>query len=211
MNESVAWPRSNGNFGARGARLCMLNASEPADDANARATPTAVPARDRARRAEPGPASRAPSSVRRAMSHRCKISRNRLARAARARAARRRTRELAGARTRDGEGERTRPPGPGEGRENPSPKKRQQPRRRRDAFAPQVDDMDFMGAAGSRGQVGRKRRAFSSACVFFHGVGLFGVGAYYARRQRRAHAFFLSLADSPTRLGTTADRRGRPS
>jgi len=42
-----------------------------------------------------------------------------------------------------------------------------------------VDDMDFMGAAGSRGQVGRKRRAFSSACVFFHGVGLFGVGAYY--------------------------------
>ena len=29
------------------------------------------------------------------------------------------------------------------------------------------------------GNVGKKRRAFSSACIFFHGVGLFGVGAYY--------------------------------
>jgi len=27
--------------------------------------------------------------------------------------------------------------------------------------------------------VGKKRRALSSACTFFHGVGLFGVGAYY--------------------------------
>ena len=37
------------------------------------------------------------------------------------------------------------------------------------------------------GNVGKKRRAFSSACIFFHGVGLFGVGAYYVAQQRKLH------------------------
>ena len=55
------------------------------------------------------------------------------------------------------------------------------------------------------GNIGKKRRAFSSACIFFHGVGLFGVGAYYVAQPSESLGL---IADA---WGVSLDGKGKKS